>query len=112
MTVFKHSEFYHFTTYTYVNLNGAGNANVIVNINHGQMHSQWHFMYFGYSKALKKAYIYIKWIAGESENTNPDINHYLLNQHYFILGRDIFGHNWYSGMYAHVTLTYGNGAYQ
>ena len=27
-TLFKHSDYYHFTSYTYANLNGAGDANV------------------------------------------------------------------------------------
>lgn len=81
------------------------------NVEHGAMHKQWHFIYFGYSRQLKKTYFYIKWLQGEFEKATPEINHYIVNQHYFILGKDIFGHNWYSGMYAFVTLHYGPGAY-
>jgi hypothetical protein len=41
-----------------------------------------------------------------------NVNHFLLNKHYFLLGRDIFGHNWYSGEFAMVSLHYGLGAYK
>ena len=34
-TLFKHLDYYHFTSYSYSNLNGAGEANVWQNIPHG-----------------------------------------------------------------------------
>jgi len=37
-------------TYTYTDLNGNGNANLVKNIPHNNKHLEWHFVYMGYSK--------------------------------------------------------------
>jgi hypothetical protein len=41
---------YHFPTYTYTNMVGGGNSNYWKNIPHKGRHTEWHFVYFGYSK--------------------------------------------------------------
>lgn len=79
LTLFKHSTYYHVTTYNYANLNGAGDANVVYNVEHGMLHEQWHFIYYGYSKALKKTYMFIRWLGEEFEKPLTNINHFLLN---------------------------------
>ena len=45
----------HFSTYTYTSLNGEGNANYFRNVPHRDRILAWHFVYFGYSRALRKA---------------------------------------------------------
>ena len=40
----------HLPTYTFTNLEGAGNPNVAKNIPHNDKHKEWFFVYFGYSK--------------------------------------------------------------
>lgn len=40
----------HLPTYTYANMNGAGNTNVWKNIPHKERHTKWFFLYFGYTK--------------------------------------------------------------
>lgn len=40
----------HMPTYTYTNLNGDGNPNLVKNINHNNKILQWHFVYMGYSR--------------------------------------------------------------
>jgi hypothetical protein len=41
----------HMPTYTYTNLNGAGNGNYVKNIAHKNRHLAWHFIYYGYSRS-------------------------------------------------------------
>lgn len=55
----------HMPTYTYTNLNGAGNANLVRNIKHNDKHLQWHFVYFGYSSDEKKARAFVKFVDSE-----------------------------------------------
>ena len=50
----------HFPTYTYTNLNGAGNANVVKNVDHKDRHHKWHFIYYAYSRKDRKARVYVK----------------------------------------------------
>lgn len=41
----------HLPTYTYTNMNGAGNANYFKNIAHKDRHQRWFFIYYGYNRA-------------------------------------------------------------
>lgn len=43
----------HFTTYTYDNMNGGGNVNVVQNIPYEDQLVRWHFVYYGYSRTAK-----------------------------------------------------------
>jgi hypothetical protein len=47
-------------------MNGAGNANLNKLVKYGTELTQWHFVYFGYSKKEKKALGYIQF-AGRKE---------------------------------------------
>lgn len=40
----------HFPTYTYTNMNGGRNANLVKNIVHKNRHLEWFYAYFGYHK--------------------------------------------------------------
>lgn len=42
----------HFPTYTYTNMNGAGNTNFYKNIQHKNRINEWFYVYYGYSKTL------------------------------------------------------------
>lgn len=55
----SNSGVYAFATYTYTNLNGAGNPNVYQTVSYGKEMTAWHFIYFGYSRELKKAVAYV-----------------------------------------------------
>jgi hypothetical protein len=111
LSVFANTDIYQFTTYTYTDLNGGGNANVAQNVNFDGQHQVWHFIYFGYSKEKKQAYAYIKWLEKDVEVKFANINHYLPNQHVFVLGKDLVATTWYSGRFAWVYLNYGPGAF-
>lgn len=55
----------HFPTYSYVNMNGAGNANLVQNIVHKDRHTEWFFVYYGYTKTDRTAYAFVKWRESE-----------------------------------------------
>lgn len=38
-------------------MKGEGTSNLVNNINHKNKHLEWFFVYFGYSKKLKKAFV-------------------------------------------------------
>jgi hypothetical protein len=57
----------HFPTYTYTDLNGNGNANVVRNVAHKNRHLTWHFIYFGYTKNEKKARVLVKFTDADEE---------------------------------------------
>lgn len=67
-------------------------------------------MYFGYSKLNKKAYVYVKWTAGEDSLTYENANHYLAPLFYIYVGRDKHspGH---SGKMAYFNFNLGEGSY-
>lgn len=52
---------YYFATYTYTNMFGAGNANLNQAMTaHANINRGWHFVYFGYSKPLNRAYAFVR----------------------------------------------------
>ena len=56
----KYNGILHFITYSYKNLNnGAGNPNVIKNVEHEDRHLSWYFVYYGYSRIERKTHGYI-----------------------------------------------------
>jgi hypothetical protein len=59
LTVFLGKGNYAFATYTYTNMNGAGNANVYKNIAYQSELTKWHFIYMGYSKKESRAFGFI-----------------------------------------------------
>lgn len=85
----------HFPTYTYTNMNGAGNANHHKNINHNNRHFKWFFVYYGYSKKERLANIQVKWSNSDDGMTYEDINHYFTPEFFVYVGKDKHfpGHN-------------------
>lgn len=67
----------HFPTYSYANMNGAGNTNAFKNIAHKNKHIEWFFVYFGYDKELAAASAYVKWTNSEDSLKWDKTNHYL-----------------------------------
>ena len=61
----NHALFYHFSTYSYTNMNGGGNSNAAKNMPaHNGANTAWHFIYFGYSKTENRAYAFVKLRTG------------------------------------------------
>jgi hypothetical protein len=86
LTIFAHKTlFYHATTYGYTNMNGAGNANVLQNYQHQNQITGWHFIYFGYSKAERRAFAYFQFKGGAATLNFPDLSHYWAEKFFFVL---------------------------
>lgn len=49
-----------FVTYSYGNLNGNGNANLFKTVKYGDGLAKWHFIYFGYTRKLRRAAGYVQ----------------------------------------------------
>jgi len=56
-----------FVTYTYTNLNGAGNANLFKTVKFNNDLSKWHFVYFGYSRKTRRATGFVQFEGGRKE---------------------------------------------
>lgn len=56
-----------FPTYSYSNLEGAGDSNVAKQIPHENRHLAWFFVYFGYSRSERRARVYVKFHEDEEE---------------------------------------------
>lgn len=92
-------------------MNGAGNANLHQNINHKDRHTEWFFVYFGYSKKDAKAYIYVKWTDSEDSLTYEKVNHYFAPEFFVFVGRDkqFPGLN---GQLGYVNFNVGTGSFR
>jgi hypothetical protein len=82
------------------------------NIPHKNQHVKWHFIYFGYSRAQRKARAYVKFADSDSEMNYDDINHFLPERLLVFIGRDIKNPNFYSGKAAYVNVLLGKGAFK
>jgi hypothetical protein len=51
---------YSFATYSYTNLNGQGNPNIYQSVKYQNDLTEWHFVYFGYTRKDRKAAGYVK----------------------------------------------------
>jgi hypothetical protein len=91
-------------------MNGNGNPNVHQSVKYQNDLTSWHFIYFGYSRAERKAFGFVKF-PGRKEVVKFDgINHYLAKQFYVNVGKDQFYPS-YSGYVAHFRIHLCKGAY-
>jgi hypothetical protein len=91
-------------------MNAAGNANIYTNINHAGLIQAWHFIYFGYSKAQKRAYFTTFLRSGVLNYNVPNANHYYAEKFFFVL-RDARYAN-YQGQLALVNVVLGKNAFK
>jgi hypothetical protein len=56
---------------------------------HDNLHTAWHFIYYGYSKTEKRAFVYMSLRTGTKNLNYPNTNHYWTEKFYFVLGRDV-----------------------
>ena len=86
MTIFANKNaYYHATTYRYTNLQGAGESNVVQNVQHQNLINVWHFVYFGYSRVNSRAFLFIYFKNGPQSFEIVNLNHYLVERLYFLL---------------------------
>lgn len=111
LTVFANkANFYHCPTYKYVNMNAAGDANVVQNQQHDGLIQAWHYVYFGYSRTAKRAFVFIQFKNGVKTLDYPNVNHYL-TERFFFVQRDARYQN-YNGQIALQQVILGNGAFK
>lgn len=58
LNVIKHHTYYHFETYTYSESPSFAGSFPTKTMEHGNLHNNWHFIYFGQSRRLREAYVY------------------------------------------------------
>jgi len=66
-------------------MNGAGNANQVLNLQHQGSIAAWHFIYFGYSKAQRRAYVNLVLRTGAQQIDYTNTNHYWAEKFFFVL---------------------------
>ena len=99
-----------FDTYTYTNLNGAGNPNLFKTVKYGDGLTKWHFIYFGYTRKQKRAAGFVQFEGKREEVDFPSTNHFL-NRNYFVyIAKDKFYPS-YNGQIASFKLILCDGAF-
>ncbi|CAD8155329.1 unnamed protein product [Paramecium pentaurelia] len=78
----------HLATYTYTNLEGGGNPNVVQNIQHQNRHTEWFFISFGYSRPQKKAVASIQWKESTDKKEYNNIRHFHVPKFFIYVGKD------------------------
>lgn len=101
----------HLPTYTYTNLLGAGNSNLVQNVPHKHRHLNWHFVHFSYSRKLRQAKVVIKFLKDEETRIYKNVNHYLAEKFVVAVGTDAFSASVYNGKIGFLTVVLGQGAY-
>lgn len=75
-----------FATYSYSDLTGNGNSNYWKGIAYENDLTEWHYVYFGYSRKLREAYAYVEFHHRAAELTFSNVNHFLSATHYLFVG--------------------------
>jgi hypothetical protein len=108
--------FFHFTTYTEF-YKGGDNWNVWNNINFEDDLESWWWIYFGYSRALKKTYAFVRFTQGDGADAREaflrydNIQHLIPTTTHVFLGKD----KWHWGVNAELkgwNVQFGKGAYR
>jgi hypothetical protein len=111
LTVFANKDnYYHGATYSYSNMNGAGEPNLNQNLDHKGANKAWHLVYFGYSRTERKAYFFINFPSNAISAEYKNINHYLATKIFFTLRDSRYAN--FQGQYALVNVNLGAGAFR
>lgn len=111
LTVFANRNLnYYPCTYSYANMNGAGNANIYTNINHAGQNQAWHFIYFGYSKAQARAYFATFLRSGVLSYNVPNAKHYFAERFFFVLRNTKYAN--FVGQMALINVVLGKDAFK
>lgn len=77
-----------FPTYTYTNMNGAGDRNHHKNLALNNRHTEWFYIYYGYNRDERIAYVYVRWLNSENSLDFNNVNHYYTPLFHIYVGRD------------------------
>lgn len=72
-------------TYSYTTMNMEGDANKNSAVSHGGINTQWHHIYYGYSKIQKRAYFQASFKSSSLPLDQPNTNHYWSEKFWFLL---------------------------
>jgi hypothetical protein len=99
-----------FATYNYENLDGVGNPNVHKDVKNCYKPGEWHYIYTGYSRPLRRTYA-LTICGGERIAVDfPKTNHFLSQKQTVFVAKDPF-HESYTGTIAKFTVKFGEGAF-
>lgn len=102
-----------FPTYSYENMNCGGNPNLFQNVPHNNKHTEWHFVYYGYDRPERTAYVRVIFPDGAKELTFTNVNHYLAPSLYFTVGADkIPNSDSYNGVISYININLGPGSFK
>ncbi|KAM3129163.1 hypothetical protein pb186bvf_018718 [Paramecium bursaria] len=79
-----------FTTYNYTDQFGGGNPTLWQGIPQENDITAWHYIYFGYSRHINKAYAYAEFLDRAGEVHFPNTHHYDSPVRYLFVGGDPF----------------------
>ncbi|CAD8123997.1 unnamed protein product [Paramecium sonneborni] len=85
---------YAFATYSYKNLNGAGDPNLAKIVPQKQQQTNWHFIFYSYNRDTRKAEGYVQFKDRKETILFENVNHYLVPQVYLNIGKDRFYPSW------------------
>ena len=91
-------------------MNAGGDANVVQNLQHDGIIQSWHYIYFGYSRPLRRAFAFFQFKNGVKTLDYTNINHYL-SERFFFVQRDARYNN-YNGQIALQQVILGTGAFK
>ncbi|CAD8193826.1 unnamed protein product [Paramecium pentaurelia] len=100
---------YAMATYSYKNLDGNGEPNIVQIIPQDQQETKWHFIFFSYDRIRRIAGGYIKFQNKQESIHFDNINHFLVPQFYLNIGKDHFYKSW-NGYIGKLTMNLCNGA--
>ena len=66
-----------FATYSYFNLDGVGNPNIHKDVKNCYQPGEWHYIYTGYSRPLRRAFAYVLCRNEKNDLDFPQSNHFL-----------------------------------
>lgn len=110
LSVWVHSSnFIHFTTYDF-----AANSNVNLYTNqyfdYNEFNNKWFFIYYGYSRTLKKAVYYLKFEKSEYSGS-MDCLHFVSKKAHLRVAKDEWHYAW-NGEVKHIHASFGEGAFR
>ena len=79
-----------FATYSYFNLEGAGNPNIHKDVKSCYAPGEWHYIYTGYSRPLRKTIAFVNCGGKKVDIEFPQTNHFLSQTQTVFVAKDPF----------------------
>lgn len=99
-----------FSTYTYTSFEGEGNPHLWQTVPYEDQLTKWHFIYFGYNRYERQAYVFVKFASKEFKLNFEDINHWVIPHKKLFIGQDE-NYPAYSGSFYNIHFNGCEGSY-